>query len=554
MTLRYRIVAGVVALGLLARHALAEPALHNLAPRATATSPHPPMRAARTADKAIDGVAGDNADHGWVPALTELGPDRPALLALTWPQPVTLRKVVLRYLDGKAWHFVDYTLARWEGAEPLDLGAPETEFPHQDLFVGGREGYNTFRIPALVTSRRGTVLAFCEGRRLDARDFGDIDLLLRRSTDGGNTWGPIQIIHNEEGRITLGNPVPIADRVTGEIHLVYARDGETLLYRTSRDDGATFSAPVDITAPVRAMTAANAIEWKHVLPGPGHGLQCANGRLVVEVKTSGHTRGGPTRRVGAIFSDDHGRTWKPGGWVPPTRGETSESTLFETADHTIVMDTRWHNGPTRLVSRSRDGGLTWSAPEPVPALPDPVCEGSILRASEDPAERRVYFCNLASAPSASEIIAGRRSRLVLRASDDDGATWPLTRVIVPGPAGYSDLTMAPGGNLLVLFETGRTMYSEKLTLARVAPSVWREPRAAQHVELAADRYDLLGARAVVRSPAWKPLLAVHGSRASGRAEHMFDEPVVTRTLVLAVTKVDQPSGLAYLQELEVWGN
>jgi hypothetical protein len=137
----------------------AESALRNLAREAVAESPHPPMRVLRTADKATDGVAGDNAERGWVPSV-KISPDQPALLGLTWPQPVTIRKVVLRYLEGKSWRFVDYALAHWDGTTPPDLGAPATEFPHQDLFVGGQEGYHTFRIPAMVVSKQGSVLAF----------------------------------------------------------------------------------------------------------------------------------------------------------------------------------------------------------------------------------------------------------------------------------------------------------------------------------------------------------------------------------------------------------
>ncbi|HUR59050.1 MAG TPA: sialidase family protein [Opitutaceae bacterium] len=532
----------------------AEPALRNLAREALAESPHPPMRVTRTADKAIDGLGGENPERGWVPSM-KISPEQPALLALTWPQPVAIRKVVLRYLEGKTWRFVDYTLARWDGATPPDLGAPSTEFPHQDLFVGGLDGYHTFRIPAMVVSKRGTVLAFCEGRRLNARDFGDVDMLLKRSADGGKTWGALQTVHDEEGQVTIGNPVPIADRTTEDIHLVYARDGKTLLYSVSKDDGATFSAPVDITEPVRAMTAAAHIEWNHVLPGPGHGLQTANGRLVVQIKTAGHKSGGPNRRVGAIFSDDHGRTWMPGGWVPATRGETSESTLFETGDGTIVMNTRWHDGSTRLATRSRDGGLTWSAPEPVPDLPDLVCQGSILRASDAPANGRVYFSNIVPVPTGSEALNGRRNRLVLSASDDDGATWPFRRVVVPGPAGYSDLAMPPGGPLLALFENGRMMYSEKLTLARIDERVWKEERArSSGTELSGERYDFARAKEVMSSPAWKVVTDVHDARSTGSAEHTFNEPIVTRTLLLAVKRVEQPDALAYLQEIEVWGN
>lgn len=529
----------------------AAPAPRNLAREATAASPHPPLRTARTADKANDGVAGDNAEKGWGPVVSDLGPGRPALLALTWERPVTIRKVVLRYLEGKSWHFVDFTLAKWDGPQPPVIGAPGTAFPHQDVFVGGHEGYHTFRIPALVVSTRGTLLAFCEGRRLGSGDWGDIDLLLKRSTDGGRTWGPLQVVQGEEGKVTIGNPVPIVDRVTGDIHLVHARNGEVLRYCVSRDDGATFSAPLDLTAPVRAMAARDGIEWGHVLPHPGHGLQCADGRLVVQIKTSGHKRGGPSRRVGAIFSTDHGRTWQPGGFVPATRGEASESTLFETADRTIVMNTRWHDGPYRLTSRSRDGGVTWSAPEPEPELPDPVCQGSILPAGNG---RRVYFSNLVPEPSTSQIIAGRRSRLVVRASDDEGATWPAARVVVPGPAGYSDLALAPDGDLLVLFENGRMMYSEKLTLARIAPGVWQEQTARSRAEVREERYDYAQVRTILESPSWRPVATVRNSRATSAVEQAFPEPVNTRTLLLAISRVNQPGDLVYLQEIEVWGH
>jgi sialidase-1 len=530
----------------------AKPA-RNLAREATVSTPHPPLRLQRMPEKAIDGVVGDNADSGWVPAVNDVSPTRPVLLALTWKEAVEIDRVVLRYIEGKSWRFVDYTLATWESVEAPKLGAPASEFPHEDIFVGGDGLYNTYRIPALVTSKRGTILAFCEGRRLSARDSGDIDLLLKRSSDHGRTWGPLQVIHTEPGNVTLGNPVPIADRATGDIHLVYARDGRQLFHRVSHDDGTTFSDAMDITAPVAEMATQHGIDWNHVLPHPGRGLHTSKGRLIVQIKTAGHKRGGPSRRVGAIYSDDRGHTWKPGGWVPPTRGETSESTMFEMGDGTIVMNTRWHDGAHRLVSHSGDGGLTWSAPEPHLELPDLVCQGSILRASSTPDQRRVYFSNIVPEPSSSQVIVGRRSRLVVRASDDDGMTWPFARVVVPGPAGYSDLTIAPNGNLLVLFEAGASIYSEKLTLATLAPSTWESELARSRAELSRERYDYTRAKETMRSSAWKLHVEVRASRASGQAEHVFGFPVKTRTLLLAVTKVEQPEGMAYLQEIEAWG-
>ena len=112
----------------------------------------------------------------------------------------------------------------------------EAFFEQSDIFVSGREGYHTYRIPAIVVSRQGTVLAFCEGRKTSSADHGDIDLLLRRSFDGGSTWQVTQLVHEEGGtaKITIGNPCPIVDR-EGTIHLVFCRDNARAFYTKSVD-------------------------------------------------------------------------------------------------------------------------------------------------------------------------------------------------------------------------------------------------------------------------------------------------------------------------------
>lgn len=330
-----------------------------------------------------------------------------------------------------------------------------------DVFVGGTEGYHTFRIPAMVVSRAGTVLAFCEGRKDSARDRGSIDLLVKRSRDGGATWGPIQVVRSEPGRVTIGNPVPVSDEETGAIHLVYCRQEKEVWYVRSTDDGATFTEPVNLTPVVAAMYAKIGFKWGSVHTGPGHGLQTRAGRLVIPLKTAGAAQEGVKRRVGVIWSDDHGDTWLGGGVVASSLGELSESTVIERGDGALLLNMRWHDGAHRAVSLSRDGGKTWTPPRPDPGLPDQVCQGSMLRLSTVPWDRRVLVSNL------NDPFKGisKRSGLAVHVSGDDGDTWGPAFAVEPGFSGYSDLAVTRDGRALLLFETGAKIYSEKLTLA-----------------------------------------------------------------------------------------
>src|SRR5436305_752105 len=83
------------------------------------------------------------------------------------------------------------------------------------VFVGRQDGYHTYRIPSVIVTLRGTALAFCEGRKNNRGDAGDIDLVLRRSTDGGKAWGKLQVVW-EDGN-TCGNPCPVVDARTGTV-------------------------------------------------------------------------------------------------------------------------------------------------------------------------------------------------------------------------------------------------------------------------------------------------------------------------------------------------
>ena len=169
---------------------------------------------------------------------------------------------------------------------------PEIAGPEQtDLFIGTQGGYQSYRIPALITTQKGTVLAFVEGRKGSAADHGHNEILLRRSLDGGKTWTPAQLVVRD-GTNALNNPTAVIDRDTGTIWLLLIRTS-TKKYKDddavakakgrisdmwtmqSNDEGATWVGPADITASV------NRPDWNRIVPGPGVGIQLRNGRLVI---------------------------------------------------------------------------------------------------------------------------------------------------------------------------------------------------------------------------------------------------------------------------------
>lgn len=143
-----------------------------------------------------------------------------------------------------------------------------------DLFTSGEAGYRSYRIPALAVTPGGTVLAFCEGRRHTGRDDDEIDILLRRSFNGGQTWEPRQVVVADGDR-TCGNPCPVVDGRIGAIFLPFCKDNQQVFLCRSDDEGQTWSPPVEISAQVKDPS------WSYVGTGPGHGIQLTDGRLLV---------------------------------------------------------------------------------------------------------------------------------------------------------------------------------------------------------------------------------------------------------------------------------
>ncbi|HUT35951.1 MAG TPA: sialidase family protein [Planctomycetota bacterium] len=336
-----------------------------------------------------------------------------------------------------------------------------------EVFTSGTDGYHTYRIPAVIVTPKGTILAFCEGRKKSSSDTGDIDIVLKRSTDGGKTWGKMQVVA-DHGPHVIGNPCPVVDRSTGTIWMPLTRNrsdepeghimkGTTSEPRTvwltkSTDDGLTWSEPVNISDTTRKP------HWRWYATGPGVGIQLKSGRMVIPCDNSDHSD--PKKHPygsHVIYSDDHGATWKLGGTITD---KVNECQVAELADGTLMMNMRSYAGKhRRAVSTSNDGGLTWAPPALDEALVEPVCQASFLRytLAETHGKNRLLFSNPASAS---------RVNMTVRLSYDEGRTWPVAKTINPGPSAYSCLTVLPDMTIGCLYERGDRGAYEKITFAR----------------------------------------------------------------------------------------
>ena len=376
------------------------------------------------------------------------------------------------------------------------LASPEvgkTEEPlliQTDVFVEGEAGYHTYRIPAIVVSKKGTILAFCEARKSSSADHGDIDLVLKRSFDNGKTWSAMQIVYEEGGtaRITIGQPTPIVDRETGTIHLLFCRDNQQAFYTKSTDDGANFYHPVEITTAFSGFDSQLASDLSQTtigdlqdgLPfrvtrlatGPGHAIQTRKGRLLVPVwlnsyKVVPSSAGGPNEvidyryRTSVIYSDNNGSTWNPGRAVASSKGslQANEAMVEELADGSVYMNMRVVGRKTRTVARSKDGGASWSEASAEENLIDPGCQASLLRFTDASVHRRnrLLFANPASL---------KREQLMIRLSYDEGRSWPVAKLLNAGPSGYSDLAILDDMSVGCLYERGEKRVYQKLTFAR----------------------------------------------------------------------------------------
>ncbi|MGV3502815.1 MAG: sialidase family protein [Adhaeribacter sp.] len=339
------------------------------------------------------------------------------------------------------------------------------------VFEPGQQ-YSSTRIPALVMTKKGTLLAFCVGRINSASDWADMDLLLRRSSDGGRTWGEYQVVAARQDGKPTDNPTPIVD-AQGNIHLVYQRDYARAYYTRSDDEGKTWSTPVDITPTFAAFRPE--YDWKVIAPGPGHGIQLKNGRLLVPVwladsdKLTPHRSHRPSA-IATIYSDDGGRTWQRGAIVAnnsPGFKNPSETMALQLEDGRVMLNIRNETDVRRRgVAYSPDGSSNWTPVAFDQALFEPIVMGSIIRVSGkgQDGKSRVLFVN----PDSRHLDKHPRKNLTAKLSYDEGQTWPVQKVINPGVSGYSDLAVGPDGTIFCLYEThsGEKGANYKLVLQR----------------------------------------------------------------------------------------
>lgn len=356
-------------------------------------------------------------------------------------------------------------------------------FTETVVFQAGQDGYFTYRIPGIVVTARGTVLVYNEARRNSSSDWGTIDLVMRRSTDGGRTFSPPRIvahapvpisrnpiaIERKQGAltdITYNNPVAIAAR-DGVVHFLFCVEYMRVFYMRSTDDGNTFSTPVEITGALDALKSEYA--WRVVATGPGHGIQLSNGRLLAPVWVALGTKGnghGPSE-VTTIYSDDSGTTWHAGEIAVPDTPQfpsPNETTAVELSDGRVMLNVRSPAKENRrVIVTGKDGATNWSAPRFQERLPDPICFASLVRFGKN----RLLFSNPDNLTRADgkDTVSKDRKNLTVRMSDDEGKTWPIKRTIEPGASGYSDLAVLPDGTILCYYESGGTS-SGFLKLAR----------------------------------------------------------------------------------------
>jgi sialidase-1 len=368
-------------------------------------------------------------------------------------------------------------------ASMYELRPPFVSEPFTGGVVGGQLGYHTFRIPSLLTATDGTILAFAEGRVDSGADFGNIDIVLRRSTDGGKTWGPIHAIW-DDGPHTCGNPAPLVDRDTGRIWMVgchsldvdtqkviqagKARRGRTVWTLYSDDHGKTWSNPVEITSSVKPSEAV----W--FATGPGVSMQHTDGTFIVPANFNSGDTSSKMSYSFVFYSEDHGGTWLSGGQAGPS---VSESHTVELTDGRLLQSMRRVGNRKMLLCQaySPDRGLTWSDVSQHPQLISPggkdvgftggcqACMIRYTRADRQDANRLLFSNPANSYPYGPE----GRLDMTVRLSTDEAKSWAYEREIHPRYSGYSCLTVLDDLDIGLLYAWGDRKRYQRIVFNRI---------------------------------------------------------------------------------------
>ena len=364
------------------------------------------------------------------------------------------------------------------------INAAEPMLEKVDVFPASMNGVTLYRIPGVVVTSKGTVLAYCEARKNSRSDWGEIEIHARRSTDSGKSWTESQKIAHVGPRIegnpkkpqggereqTVNNPVAVVDRTTGAIEFLYCITYARCFSMRSVDDGLTWSDPIEITAAFEPFRKS--YDWKVIATGPGHGIHLTSGRLVVPIWLAYGGKGDHAPSASAtIYSDDHGKTWHAGDIAVPDEGEfgdPNETMITQLSDGRVMLVTRSVSVPNRkLITTSNDGATAWSKPAFHNQLWEPICMASVIAYPQQPGT--VLFSNphsLVLDSQGRETPAGRgkRQNLSIKLSRDNGTTWPISKTLEPGPSAYSDLAILTDGSVLCLYEGNQTILAARFNL------------------------------------------------------------------------------------------
>jgi sialidase-1 len=339
---------------------------------------------------------------------------------------------------------------------PWPRKGPTAWIEQADLFHQGDGGVHTYRIPALIETHKRTLLAVVDARHDSNRDLpARISLVMKRSSDRGRTWSEARTIRQvPEGGV--GDPSLLLDRKSGRVWCFHAYGPPGIGFGNSKagpqtiqvhamwsdDDGATWSAPQDLTPQLRQP------EWQGMFATSGTHFETSRGRFLVPLVVRDGAGLVSSRNA---YSDDRGKTWKVG---PAICMGSDESKAVEVTDGVVLQNLRMRK--IRTVARSYDGGITFGPPVPDGALIDPICNAGLARYRRWGRDL-VVFTNAASL---------KRENLTVRISEDDGHVWRRSRVIHRGPAGYSTVIPLRDGTLGVLYERGNKYAAERITFAR----------------------------------------------------------------------------------------
>lgn len=359
------------------------------------------------------------------------------LISLTFLKEHNSPKLAISEIEDKADRIPNYCA---EGKGGTDIHTRRPQFKELTLFKAGTEGYHSFRIPSIVRTKRGTLLAFCEGRKNSRHDYGDIDVVYKRSTNNGTSWSPLKVLFSkEEG--TCGNPTAVADMINGRVCIMMSYNDENhaqykiapdyeaidewgdrrVFLNWSDDDGLSWKNLQELT---KELLPRN-YTWDAI--GPGAGIQLRHGpkdgRLIIPALGRN------------LYSDNHGTSWH----YQPIRSGTSEGTVVQLCNGDLLRNDRAASGAfkarkRRQISISSNNGNSWSSWRSSDDLLDPLCQASLLRYN-DSYPARLIFIN----PATTLTGLVNRKKMRVRISYDDGVTWPVERLLDANNGGYSSM-------------------------------------------------------------------------------------------------------------------